>query len=100
MYVARFGSDGKLRALEQRLTEENFQRLKLGASRAEDIRELLGPPHKIEQFARMQREVWSYPWHGLTSWRLLLIYLSDDKVVREIYSIEDPEGVGAEGDSA
>jgi hypothetical protein len=97
-YVARFGADGKLLALEQRLTEQNFQVLKVGLSRDEDLRELLGPPHKIEHFPRMQRQVWSYPWQGLTSWRLLLVYLSDDKVVREIYSIEDPEGVGAEGD--
>jgi hypothetical protein len=98
MYAARFGADGKLKALEQRLTEQYFSQLKPGVTRAEEVRDLLGPPHKAEPFPRMQREIWSYQWQGLTSWRLLLVYLSADNTVREIESVEDPEGVGAEGD--
>ena len=98
MYVARFGADGKLIALEQRLTEENFSRIRPGTSRADDVRELLGPPHKNRRFPRMERDVWEYPWRGATSPRLLLVYFSYDGVVRELYSIEDPEGVGGEGD--
>jgi hypothetical protein len=98
IFAARFGSDGRLKALEQRLTEDNFERLKAGVSRADDVRELLGPPYRAEQFPRMQREIWTYQWQGLTSDRILLVQLSPDGIVREVYKIEDPDSIGHEGD--
>jgi hypothetical protein len=98
IFAARFGPDGRLKALEQRLIEDNFERLKSGVSRADDVRELLGPPYRIEQFPRMQREIWTYQWQGLTSDRLLLVQFSADGIVREVYKIEDPDSIGHEGD--
>lgn len=100
MYVARFDRNGKLKALEQRLTEKNFAKVKPGVSRAEEMRALFGPPYRIQQFPRMEREIWEYPWRGLTSNRLLLLQYSSDGIVRELYTIEDPDGVGHEGDGA
>jgi len=97
IFAARFGPDGKLKGLEQRLTEDNFERLKAGTSRADDVRELLGPPYRVDQFPRMQREIWTYPWQGLTSDRLLLVQFSADGIVREVYKIEDPDAIGHEG---
>jgi len=38
-YAARIGSDGKLRALEQRLTDENVAKLRPGVSRADEVRD-------------------------------------------------------------
>src|SRR6185295_321483 len=64
MYAARFGQDGKLRAIEQRLTEANLARLALGASRTDDVRNLFGPPYKVDTFARLAREVWTYKMYG------------------------------------
>jgi hypothetical protein len=98
IFAARFGPDGRLKVLEQRLTEENFERLKAGVSRADDARELLGPPYRVEQFPRLQREIWTYQWQGLTSDRLLLVQFSADGIVREVYKIEDPDSIGHEGD--
>jgi hypothetical protein len=98
MYVARIGPDGKLRALEQRLSEQYFAKATPGVSRMEDMRALFGPPYRIQQFPRMEREIWEYPWRGPTSPRLLLLQYSRDGVLREIYSIEDPDGVGSDGD--
>src|SRR4029453_15037895 len=43
-YAARIAPDGKLVALEQRLTLENTAKVKAGATRAEDVLDLLGPP--------------------------------------------------------
>lgn len=97
-YVARFGADGKLIALEQRLIEDNFAKINPGKSRADDVRVLLGPPYKTHRFSRMERDAWEYPWRGSTSARILLVYFSYDGVVRELYSIEDPDGIG-QGDS-
>jgi hypothetical protein len=98
IFAARFGPDGRLKALEQRLIEDNFERLKSGGSRADDVRELLGPPYRVEQFPRMQREIWTYQWQGLTSDRLLLVQFSADGIIREVYKIEDPDSIGHEGD--
>ncbi len=93
VYVARIGPDGKLKALEQRLSEKYVAMAKPGTSRKDDMRALFGPPHQIQQFPRMSREIWEYPWRGETSPRLLLLQFSPDGVLREIYSIEDPNGV-------
>src|SRR6185436_10130099 len=60
-YAARFGADGKLIAIEQRLTEENVARLKPDRSRAEEVRDLLGPPYRTSRYPLSQREVWQYP---------------------------------------
>ena len=98
MYVATIGRDGNLKALEQRLQESYFAKVRPGITRADEIRALFGPPHRIDRFARMERDIWEYPWRGLTSDRLLLVQYSYDGVVREFYSIEDPQGVGPEGD--
>src|SRR5204863_7869733 len=59
-YAARMAADGRLRSLDQVLTEENVASLHAGVSRAEEVRDLLGPPYSIDAFPRLQREVWSY----------------------------------------
>ena len=90
-YAARIGPDGKLLAIEQRLTEENIARLVRGQSQAEDVRELLGPPHRTDLFPRMDREIWTYYMHGYPNWKVLYVQLSPDQVVRELYYMDDPE---------
>src|SRR5438445_2610289 len=37
VYVARIGPDGKLKAMEQRLSEQYFAKARLGVSRKEDM---------------------------------------------------------------
>lgn len=92
MYVARIGPDGKLRAIEQRLTEANLARLTPGASRADDVRSLFGPPYKVDTFARLAREVWTYKMYGDGYLpKDLYVQLSSDGVMREILMIDDPQ---------
>lgn len=88
-YAARIGKDDKLIAVEQRLTEANLARLQPGVSRESDVLDLLGPPYKIDRFPRQERDTWSYPAEGITP-KLIVVQLSKDGVVREIYIIEDP----------
>src|SRR2546425_1983614 len=59
-YAARIGADGRLIAIEQRLIEENIARIERGKTTADQILELVGPPYRVGQFARMQREIWDY----------------------------------------
>ena len=63
MYAARFGADGKLIAIEQRLTRENAAKLLPRQSSKEDVRDLLGPPFRVSDYPRLDRQVWLYPMH-------------------------------------
>ncbi|HEY6821411.1 MAG TPA: hypothetical protein VI321_05280 [Burkholderiales bacterium] len=91
IYVARIGSDGKLRSLEDSLTDANIAKLRLGSSRDEDVRTLVGPPYRVDPFPRMQREVWTYKMFSGAFPKDLYVQFSPDHVVREVMIIDDPE---------
>jgi len=90
-YAARIAADGKLIGIEQRLTEENLERLEKGKMTADQVRDLFGPPNKINQFPRMQREIWTYQMPAVTEWKVLFVQFSPDRVLREYYYMDDPE---------
>jgi len=89
-YAARIAPDGKLVAIEQRLTLENVDRLK--QMRTDEVRDLLGPP-----FEPMKdlggREIWTYPMRiaGDPTPKWLLVHFSTDGAVRETSLIDDPQ---------
>jgi hypothetical protein len=89
-YAARIAPDGRLVAIEQRLTLENAAKLQPGITRAVDVLELLGPP--FEPMQALEREIWTYPMRvpGYPTPRWLLVQLSGDGVLRETYFIDDP----------
>src|SRR5262245_29404347 len=60
-YAARVGADGKLIAVEQRLTEENLKKVVRDKTTRDEVRDLLGPPWEPIYYARMERDVWTYP---------------------------------------
>jgi SmpA / OmlA family len=92
MYAARIGPDGKLRAIEQRLTEANLARLTPGMSRADDVRDLFGPPYQVNTFARLAREVWTYNMYGKGDQPMnLFVQFSSDGVMREVMMLDDPQ---------
>jgi hypothetical protein len=94
-YAARIAPDGKLVALEQRLTEENIAKLKPGATRAEEVRALLGPPYEPMKQALSGKEIWTYPMriggHPTPKW--FLVHISPQGVLSETYMIDDPHWV-------
>jgi hypothetical protein len=91
IYLASIGADGKLRSLDDTLTEENVARLRAGTSREDDVRALIGPPFRVDQFPRMQREIWTYKMYSGTFPKDLYVQFSPDRVVREVMIIDDPE---------
>jgi hypothetical protein len=91
-FVARIAPDGRLIALEQRLTDENVAKIIPNTTRAEQVRDLFGPPWSTMQVARMDRDIWT--WHmkrygdpGIPV--SLNVQLSPDGVVREVYIIDE-----------
>lgn len=93
-FVARISPDGRLAALEQRLTDENIARIIPNTTRAELVRELLGPPWAAGHYARLDRNVWT--WHmrhfgdpGIPV--QLNVQMTPDGVVREVYILDESE---------
>ena len=91
-FVARLGPDGRLLALEQRLTDENVAKIIPNTTRAEQVRDLFGPPWSTMHIARMERDIWT--WHmrrfgdpGIPV--SLNVQMSPDGVVREVHIIDE-----------
>jgi hypothetical protein len=89
---ARIAQDGRLVALEQRLNDENVAKIIPNTTRAEQVRDLFGPPYQVQHFEKMERDVWS--WHmrrfgdpGIPV--ALSVQMSMDGVVREVYIIDE-----------
>jgi len=89
-YAARIGKDGTLVGIEQRLTKANLEMLKPGVSRESEVRDLLGPPQRVDPFPRQQREVWTYQAQGIEP-QIIVVQFSSDGVLREAYMIDDPD---------
>ncbi|HWD23232.1 MAG TPA: hypothetical protein VG591_08880 [Burkholderiales bacterium] len=88
--VARVAGDGRLLALEQRLSEEYLAKLVPNQSRKEDVLDLFGPPYDSLTFPRLERETWS--WHMRQFGHLpagLHVQMSADGVVREVYVLDE-----------
>jgi hypothetical protein len=90
-YAARVGPDGRLIAIEQRLTEENIAKLERGKTTAEQVLDVVGPPYRVDQFRRMEREIWTYKMQVFPFPKALFVQFSPDRVVREVYYMDDPE---------
>jgi hypothetical protein len=92
-YAARIDSEGKLIALEQRLTEENIAKVVRDRTTMQEVRDLLGPPFEPTKFARMQRDIWTYPMRiaGDLNPKWFIVQMSPDGVVRETYLMDDPQ---------
>ena len=88
-YAARVGADGKLIALEQRLTEDNIKLVVPGKSTMKEVHDLLGPPW--EPLARPHRAIWTYPMRipsdPTPKW--FVVQMSSDGVVREAFLMDD-----------
>jgi hypothetical protein len=99
-FAVTIGADGKVQAVEQRLTDANMAKLVRGTSTTREVRELFGPPSRTTRYARLDRDVWEYPMDPRWMPYLLTVQFSADGIVREVYKIKDyqtegPSGAGA-----
>jgi hypothetical protein len=60
-YMITIGADGKMSALRQVLTPENFARVQPGMM-MEDLRKLLGKPAKVTPYALKRETEWEWRW--------------------------------------
>jgi len=88
-YAVSIAADGKVQAVEQRLTDANIATLVLGTTTAREVRELFGPPPTTQRLPRLQRDVWEYPMDNRAMPYLLLVQFSPDGIVREVFKMKD-----------
>ena len=95
MYVARVAPDGRLVALEQRLNDATVAKIVPNATRAQEVRDLLGPPWIAVQYPRLERDTWTW-WmrrYGDPGIPVeLVVQMSPDGVVREVYILQQGGG--------
>jgi len=95
MYVARVAADGRLVALEQRLNDANVAKIVPNTTRAQEVRDLLGPPYTAVGYPRMERDTWTW-WmrrYGDPGIPVeLVVQMSPDGVVREVYILQQGRG--------
>jgi hypothetical protein len=60
-YMITIGADGRMSALRQVLTPENFARVRPGMA-MEDLRKLLGKPAKVTPYALKRETEWEWRW--------------------------------------
>lgn len=90
MYAVRVAPDGRVRSVEQTLTEANMRNAVPGVTTRAQVREIFGPPYQTTYFPRQQREVWTYTMFDQSQLDFLLyVQMSDDGIVREVLMIKD-----------
>ncbi len=89
-YAVLLGADGRLQAIEQRLTDANLAKIALGSTTARQVRELLGPPPTTSYLTRIPRDVWEYKMGDGSTPYILWVQFSTDGVVREVIKMKDP----------
>ena len=89
-YAVRVAPDGRVRSVEQVLTEENVRRIVSGVTTRAQVREMFGPPYESSRFERQQREVWTYTIFDVNQQDYFLhVQMSNDGIVRETLMLED-----------
>lgn len=89
-YAVRVGSDGVLKAIEQRLTVENVGKVVPNSWGKKEVRELFGPPFMVSTLPRLEREVWEYQLLEVEFKWKLWVQFSPDGVVREVLKMRHP----------
>jgi hypothetical protein len=90
MHAVRIAPDGRMRSIEQTLTEQSLRKVVAGTTTRAQARELFGPPWRVSFNARMQREMWEYTCYNASQLDFFLyLQFSPDGILREAYMIED-----------
>ncbi len=91
-YMISIGPDGKMSALRQVLTPENFGRVKPGMP-MEDIRRMLGKPMKVTPFALKKEIAWDWRYLEPPNRSMVFtVYFNPDQYVVRTATEPDPQG--------
>ena len=89
-YAARIAPDGRLRSIEQTLTDQNLRKVVADTTTKAQAREIFGPPWRTSQNERLQREIWEYTcYNNRQEDFYLYVQFSPDGILRESFLVED-----------
>jgi len=88
-YAVVFGSDGRVQAIEQRLTRQNIAKVAQGATKKQ-VQELLGPPWMTYPVPRQPYEEWDYRVTTDLD-NDLLIRFTPEGAVHQVTLLHDPK---------
>ncbi|MCU0765635.1 MAG: hypothetical protein MUF32_06540 [Burkholderiaceae bacterium] len=86
-----FDAAGRVVAVTQVRTAENFARVRVGVDTQADIRREFGPPRIVVPFPRIGLVAWMFPFLENDFWRSeMAIYFDAQGIVRRVESGPDP----------
>jgi hypothetical protein len=96
-YMITIGTDGKMSALRQVLTPQNFVKITPGMM-MEDVRKMLGKPMKITPYELQMK--WHYDWRYMdgpnaTDTKIFTVVFNPDLKVISTYSVADGAAIKA-----
>lgn len=97
-YMAFLGPDGRLRRLEQVLSEEHFRRIDAGTTSAAQLERLIGPPWRTIAFPNKRQVAWDYVFKD--TWGYLVdfsVMLDDRGIVAETAYVRREKGDDGDG---
>lgn len=86
--AATLAPDGKLRSVEQRLAPQYIAKVQPQQSKADDVRDLIGPPSRAYVRSVGDGEVWEYELQGFQRPLTLYVEFSPEQVVEKVYTLE------------
>lgn len=91
-YMARIGTDGRLKSFEQVLTSEQFARVVLRRDTKQSILARFGQPNQVVHYASVDGDVWLYRYKEQRVWDSLMhIEFDQQGVVQAMVNGPDPE---------
>ncbi|WPB57183.1 hypothetical protein [Xylophilus sp. GOD-11R] len=84
VYNADFDASGRLVAVDDGLTYNNFNRIVLGQWTRDDVLRLLGRPGRLEYVYSFQGEVWTYRFNDMNNPRLVHVHIDPAGIVQRI----------------
>jgi hypothetical protein len=91
-HAVLFGPDGRLKSVEQRLTEANLAKLVVGRTSMADVRALLGPPYRVVRYHARDGDSWEWNMGPgpIDFWKQLSVRFDSRGIVADVSYIDDP----------
>jgi hypothetical protein len=93
----QFDAAGRVRSVEDVLTDRGFARILAGKTTVEEVRRLFGPPFRVTRFERKRETAWDYRFRDTWTYPAIFSVIFNDSGIvtmtmqqREFYGHDDP----------
>ena len=96
-FMVYLGRDGKLERIEQVLTDDRFNQLRPGTTTRDQVRAIIGPPHRTMRFDNLGQDAWEYRFQDAWGYLADFSVMIDDRGIvagKAVRRIEGRESSG------